>query len=253
MNLAVNARDAMPKGGQLIVETTNVDLQPGGSYSLPPGGYALLRVSDTGISMDEETRARIFEPFFTTKPMEKGTGLGLATVYGIVKQSGGHIWVHTTPGRGTSFEIYFPVAEASAQPHPEPRGRVTAPRGEETILVVEDEPALRQLIRTVLSTHGYTVLDAPDGTTAVRLGREHAGTIHLLLTDVILPGMNGLEIARELSGVRPDVRVLFISGYARDTALAQGSLPGTSFLHKPFSPDALVQKVHEVLRAGLDQ
>lgn len=249
MNLAVNARDAMPNGGELTLETLNInsELHSDGNH-VHAGAYVLLRVKDTGIGMDQETQAHAFEPFFTTKPLDKGTGLGLATVYGIVKQSGGQIELRSSPGQGTAFDIYFPVVESvSEAPVPQPP-RAAVSRGDQTILVVEDEPALRELICQVLSSNGYTVLDAPDGSSAVRLASTHGGSIHLVLSDIILPGKNGREVADELGRLRPSLRVLFISGYTHDTPVESYDLAGASLLQKPFSPTDLIQKVQAVLQ-----
>jgi CheY-like chemotaxis protein len=208
----------------------------------------MLTLSDTGVGMDVSTRARIFEPFFTTKEVGRGTGLGLASVYGIVKQSGGYIWVYSEPGRGTTFKIHLPrVDEAVAEP---PAARIASEtsRGSETILVVEDEDLVRELTREVLSAHGYTVLDAPHGPAALDVLDEHAGTIDLLLTDMVMPHMSGCELARRVLLRRPEIRVLYMSGYTGDTMAQQGVLKeGDSYLDKPFTLDALSRKVREVL------
>src|SRR5438046_1497274 len=251
VNLAVNARDAMPQGGRLTIQTDNVDadgtrgrLTPG----VPDGRHVLLQVSDSGIGMDDEIQAHLFEPFFTTKPRGKGTGLGLATVYGIVRQSGGHIAVDSAPGRGATFRISLPRADAPLDPTDRPTP-VTAPAaGSETILLVEDEHLVRLLARKVLERAGYRVLVAAGGAEALDLAERYAGPIHLLLTDVVMPGMNGRELIRRLAPLRPDLRVLYMSGYADEAVAQHGVLdPGTAFLQKPFTPGGLADKVRGVL------
>ena len=238
INLAVNARDAMPGGGRLTIAATGMEEVEG-----RPGRWVMLAVSDTGIGMDEQTKARIFEPFFTTKESGKGTGLGLATVYGIVKQAGGFIWVDSEPGRGTSFEVYLPrvdepVAPAITRPAPAEPGR-----GTETVLLVEDAPAVRLVTRQVLERYGYTVLEAPTGDMALRLAAKHHGPIHLLLTDVVMPGLSGRQLAGQLSQLRAEMKVLYVSGYA-DTVES-----GVAYLQKPFAPEALARRVRDVLDA----
>ena len=253
LNLAVNARDAMPKGGRLTLETANVEFDEGYATAHPPampGRYVLLAVSDTGIGMDEETKSRIFEPFFTTKPMGEGTGLGLATVYGIVKQSDGFIWVYTEPGRGTTFKIYLPRVDEETTAG----GAWTAPAeasgGTETILVAEDTEALGRMIRTTLEGRGYTVLLASDGEEALKLAREHTGPIHLLLTDVVMPKMGGGEMGKQLSALRPGIRVLYMSGYTDGVISQHGVLKeGVHLLQKPFTGRKLAQAVREALDA----
>jgi PAS domain S-box-containing protein len=259
MNLAVNARDAMPAGGQLIIETSNVELSGDGfgtpgSVEVRPGPYVMLAVSDTGIGMDAETQAHIFEPFFTTKDSEKGTGLGLATVYGIVKQSDGYIWVYSEPGQGTTFKIYLPRVDKVAQPRERALAAGPIPHGSGTILLVEDEAMVRNLVGRVLREHGYAVLEAARGEEGLRLGQEHPGPIHLLVTDVILTGINGRALAEQLAAVRPEMRVLYISGYTDSAVAHHGVLaPGTAFLPKPFLPDQLRRKVYETMnRSGED-
>src|SRR6266571_2591092 len=259
VNLVLNARDAMPQGGKLTIETANVELDPGyveTHEGARAGAYALLAVSDTGSGMDAETTAHLFEPFFTTKEVGKGTGLGLATVYGIVKQSEGYITAYSEPGHGTTFKIYLPRAAApgAASPTPPappaPQGKATA-GGSETILVVEDEEAVRSLSRRALEASGYTVLAAADGPDAVRRLERYGGPIHLVLTDVIMPGMNGRELAQRLVQRRPGLRVLYMSGYPGDAIVHRGALePGTAFLQKPFMPEDLARKVREVLDQG---
>src|SRR5215813_5072690 len=257
MNLAANSRDAMPTGGKLIVETSNVDLEDGhtGSHSkVPPGAYVLLTVSDTGVGMDTQTQARIFEPFFTTKPQGKGTGLGLATVYGIVRQSGGYIWVHSAPGMGTIFRIYLPRVADPVEPLA-PGPRLVVPKGgHQTILLVDDDLQLRRFVRTVLNNAGFTVLEAGNGEEAQRVAASHRGLIHLLLTDVVLPGTSGSEIAQRICGRRGETHLLYMSGYAGDTIINRGVLEsGICFLQKPFTPERLLEKVREVLHATVNQ
>jgi signal transduction histidine kinase/DNA-binding NarL/FixJ family response regulator len=253
MNLAVNARDAMPSGGKLTIETSNVTLDDDHARLHPPltaGNYVMLAISDTGAGMDFETQSRIFEPFFTTKGT-KGTGLGLSTVYGIVKQSGGYIWVYSEPGKGTTFKIYLPrVAEAIQNPVQAsvlPESFAGAP-GTETILLVEDEANLRYLARQFLEKQGYRVLDAADGALAMQIALAHEGTIHLLLTDVIMPGMNGRELAQRVLQLRPSVKVLYMSGYTENVIGQNGTLDaGVRLLQKPFTLRDLKAKVREVL------
>ncbi|HEX6907543.1 MAG TPA: PAS domain S-box protein [Terriglobales bacterium] len=251
MNLAVNARDAMPSGGKLIIETRNAELDENyqrAHASVKPGRYVMLAVSDTGCGMDAETQLRIFEPFFTTKEKGKGTGLGLSTVYGIVKQSGGYIFAYSEPGRGTTFKIYLPqVEEAVAQSVPERRARLGC-GGTESILLVEDEESVRELIAEALKGQGYNVLVAGNGQEALALAAPANCHIDLMVTDVVMPGMSGRELATHLAHSRPRLRVLFLSGYTEDAIVHHGVLdPGTAFLQKPFSLDALACKIREVL------
>ena len=252
VNLAVNARDAMPDGGKLTIETANVDLDEAFAQAhlgSVPGSYAMLAVTDTGTGMDAAVRAHLFEPFFTTKEVGKGTGLGLATVYGIVKQSGGYISVYSEPGRGTSFKIYLPRIATPADEPAGPQKGGPAP-GSETVLVVEDEPAVLTLSRRALEAQGYVVLAASDPLAALRVVERHGGTIHLLLTDVVMPGLSGRELADRLTAQRPGIRVLYMSGYPGDAVVQHGTLPsGSAFLQKPFSPDGLARKVRDVLDA----
>jgi len=253
LNLAVNARDAMPQGGRLTIETSNVMLDD--SYArlhapVQPGDYTMLVITDTGIGMDADTQSRIFEPFFTTKGT-KGTGLGLSTVYGIVKQSGGYIWVYSELGKGTSFKIYMPHVtpeEVAAVEKPAAPAVVPLETARETILVVEDEVNLRRLTRQFLDNQGYTVLEAADGAEAVQICVAHQGIIHLLLTDVIMPGMNGRELAHRVSEIRPNMKVLYMSGYTENAIGHNGTLDaGITLLQKPFTLHALKAKVREVL------
>jgi signal transduction histidine kinase/ActR/RegA family two-component response regulator len=252
MNLAVNARDAMPDGGVLTLETSNLEVGEGNRVAgLPPGSHVMLRVTDTGTGMDEATRARLFEPFFTTKGPAQGTGLGLAIVYGIVKQSGGHIWVDSEPGRYTSFRIYLPHTreEAASRGLPE-RGRKAA-RGSETILVVEDEQAVRAVARRMLEAYGYKVLEAGDGEAALRLSERHPGAIDLLFSDVVMPRMSGRPLAERLASLRPGVRTLYTSGYIDDAIVHHGVLErGVAYRQKPYSAESLARKVREVLDAA---
>ena len=250
MNLVVNARDAMPQGGKLTIELLNADLDEYYSLGHPevrPGPNVLLAVTDTGSGMDQATMARIFEPFFTTKG-EHGTGLGLATVHGIVKQSGGHVALYSEIGRGTSFKIYLPRIEAPVSPGQSPRGRAEMPHGSETVLLVEDEDGVRALSRHVLQSSGYTVLEAHDGIDAIRVAEQHTGRINLLLTDVVMPRMSGREVAEHLARIHSEMKVLFLSGYTDDAVVRHGILEAeVAFLQKPFSPTALATKVREVL------
>jgi two-component system, cell cycle sensor histidine kinase and response regulator CckA len=254
VNLAVNARDAMPQGGKLTLETRNIDLDS--SYTLEhslvkPGPYVQLTVSDSGIGMDAETQAHAFEPFFTTKPRGQGTGLGLAMVYGTVKQSGGFIWVYSEPGQGATFKIYLPRVDAPVESTAPPAPVERPPRGSETVLLAEDEPAVRAIAQQALERQGYTVLAAPSGAEALALAAQHGATIHLLVTDVVMPGMSGRDLADRLTAQRPGIRVLYISGYTDNAIVRHGMLePGLAYLQKPFRPDALVRKVREVLDQG---
>ncbi len=248
LNLAVNSRDALPHGGKLVIETSNVRLEGDttGFGGIPGGDYVMLGVSDNGTGMDAETRSHIFEPFFTTKEQGKGTGLGLATVYGIVRQSGGHVLVYSEPGAGTTFRVYLPQVSDAPPQHPVP---APAPRrGSETILVAEDEPAVRNLARRILEAQGYTVMSAADAEEALALSRAFQGSIHLLLTDVIMPGLSGPQLAHRIIQERSATRVLYMSGYTDAAIVHHGVLePGIWYLQKPFSPVGLAEKVREVL------
>jgi PAS domain S-box-containing protein len=252
MNLVVNARDALPDGGRILIETSNVDLDS--SYTrdhavVVPGPYVLLAVTDTGIGMTAETVAHIFEPFYTTKESGRGTGLGLSTVYGIVKQSGGYVWVYSEFGKGTTFKVYLPRVKDAVQAHPSPATFASATRkGHETILLVEDEPDVRELTQMVLSERGYTVIEAPTPADAERVAGSNGTEIHLLLTDVVMPGISGGELAKRLTERFPNLRVLYMSGYTHNLFAQDGTLEeGISFLQKPFTPQVLVEKVREAL------
>jgi len=250
MNLAVNARDAMPHGGKITIATSNVEIDETYAQlhaSIKPGSYVMMTVSDTGLGMDKETQSRIFEPFFSTKEIGKGTGLGLSTVFGIVKQSAGTIWVYSEPGHGTTFKIYFPrCGEAPVIIQPE----ISTPLrgGSETILLVEDAAPLRELTRRLLEDCGYTVLDSGDPAEAIRIAGEHKGLLPLMITDVVMPGFSGPVLAERLATTRPETRVLYTSGYVDDSAVQNDVLnPARAFLGKPFTRDDLVRKVRELL------
>ncbi len=251
MNLAVNARDAMPDGGRLTIATADAELdevQAGARPEARPGSYQVLVVADTGCGMDEATRAHVFEPFFTTKEVGKGTGLGLASVYGIVKQSGGFVEVESASGRGAAFTLYLPAAREAARPAEVPAAARDLPRGRETILLVEDEENVRALCRKVLQGSGYDVMEAGDGADALRVSAAHAGPVHILVTDVVMPHMNGRALFDRLATERPGLRVLFVSGYLDGDLLRHGVLrQGQAFLNKPFTPEELALKVREVL------
>jgi PAS domain S-box-containing protein len=252
LNLAINARDAMPRGGTLTIETRDVELDEAHAArhaTVEPGPHVMLTVSDTGVGMDETTRLRIFEPFFTTKEMGRGTGLGLSTVYGIVKQSRGSIWVYSEPGKGTSFKVYFPRIEAAARK--DRPARSPAPvRGTGTILVVEDDAAILRLAHRILGAAGYTVLTARNGGEALLLLERHVGPVDLMLTDVVMPEMGGPELAERLARSHPEMKVLFSSGYTDDTVLRHGVLASTAhFIAKPYSPAGLTHRVREVLES----
>jgi len=253
VNLAVNARDAMPQGGTLTIETANVTLDETYIAAQPvvgAGEYVMVAVSDTGTGMDEATKSRVFEPFFTTKERGKGTGLGLATVYGIVKQSGGYIWVYSEVGVGSTFKIYLPgVAGPVERETPAPPSSLSL-RGSETVLVVEDQDEVRGLIRKILESRGYHVLVAAAGAAALELAAAHSGDIDLLVSDVVMPGMSGPEVSRILSGARKRMRTLFLSGYTDESIVHRGMLdPAVAFLQKPFTAEGLAAKVRAVLDA----
>ena len=251
INLVVNARDAMPQGGRVIIETANTELDEHYSRSHPavrPGPYVMVAVSDTGLGMDPETQARIFEPFFTTKELGTGTGLGLATVYGIVKQNEGSIWVYSQVGKGTVFKIYFPRTDEPAQVAESDRRTVGPLRGSETILLAEDAEDLRELTHLLLEKNGYRVLVANSSEEVLALGENQYRTIDLLLTDVVMPMANGRELAERLKGRHPGMKVLYMSGYTTDTIVRHGVLePGIFFIEKPFSEEGLMRKLREVL------
>jgi two-component system cell cycle sensor histidine kinase/response regulator CckA len=253
MNLAVNARDAMPQGGKLTIEMANADLDVQYTrqhLAVPPGSYVMLAVSDTGCGMDAETQSHLFEPFFTTKDAGKGTGLGLSTVYGIITQSGGTIWVYSELGQGTTFKIYLPRVEAEAD-----RVDLYSPVADTltesaTILLVEDESMVRTLVWRILDQHGYTVLEAPRGADAIAIAEQHDGPIHVLLTDVVMPEMSGHALAEQLAALRPGIQVIYISGYTDGAIVRHGVLAADAiFLQKPFTPNDLVRKVCQVLDA----
>jgi signal transduction histidine kinase/ActR/RegA family two-component response regulator len=249
MNLAVNARDAMPDGGRLTVETADSEVDdnpPAGLARLAPGRYVRLAVSDTGVGIDPAIQARIFEPFFTTKPPAQGTGLGLSTVYGIVRQHGGHISVESASGRGTTFTIHLPRAQAMADLASTPDAGAAPARPWETILVVEDEAEVRTVAVEILRDAGYTVLEATDGLQALQLAARQRVPLHLLVTDVVMPSLNGWELAQRLTTMRPGLKVLFMTGYSEIT-LAQHERPAGHLLQKPFTPDSLLRKVREAL------
>jgi PAS domain S-box-containing protein len=251
MNLAVNARDAMPQGGRLRIETANVVLDEAFCREhppTPPGAYVMLALTDTGEGMDEHTRSRIFEPFFTTKERDKGTGLGLATVYGIVKQSGGYIWVDSEPGQGATFRVYLPRTGGPADAAQPPAAEIGPLEGRETVLLVEDDLVVRELASQILEIKGYTVLEAGDAGEARRICREHEGPIHLLLADVVMPQMGGRALCDLLVRDRPQMKVLFMSGYTDEAVMRHGVLrEGSPFLQKPFTPTDLARAVRGVL------
>jgi two-component system cell cycle sensor histidine kinase/response regulator CckA len=254
MNLAANARDAMPGGGTLTIETATVHVDE--SYIqrhsiVPVGEYVLLAVTDSGQGIATKHLPHIFEPFYTTKEAGKGTGLGLATVYGIVKQNNGFVWVYSEPGLGSTFKIYLPLVQSSRTEVRTTKPLELSPRGCETLLLVEDEASVRQASAQFLSRSGYTVLEANDGAEALRVSQQHRGPIHLMVTDVVMPKMAGPKLAALLANERPEMKVLFVSGYAEKTVLQHGNIDvTTAFLQKPFSLKMLARKVREVLEAS---
>ena len=257
MNLTINARDAMPMGGKITIETVNMDLDESylrehGIEELP-GSYVMLTVSDTGSGMDKKTQEHIFEPFYTTKGVGEGTGLGLSTVYGIVKQSNGFVWVYSEPGHGSTFKVYLPKAKGDVEVEEKKRASVSELGGSETVLIVEDDKSLRKLARTLLKQRGYTILEAENGEDALKVSKEHEGPIDLLITDVVMPQMSGKETAERLQPLYPHMKVIYMSGYTDNAIVRHGVLaPGLNFLEKPFSPEALARKVREVLDRGIE-
>ena len=251
MNLVVNAKDAMPYGGKIVIQTAEADPDSARrEHSLiQQGSYILLSITDTGLGMDKETQSRIFEPFFTTKEKGKGTGLGLSTVYGIVKQSGGYIFAHSEVGCGTTFRIYLPRV-ADPPEHTAHAKHAQAPKGgSETVLLVEDEESVRELVRETLRSKGYTVMEANDGVAGLKTAESYEGPIDILITDVVMPGMSGRELAQRVSASRPQIKVLYLSGYTEDAIIHEGAQePSAAFLQKPFTLHVLARKVRELLR-----
>ncbi len=254
LNLILNARDAMPDGGRITIATSNEEVDSTYSTAHPnlhSGSYVLLSVTDTGQGMDATTQARVFEPFFTTKESGKGTGLGLAAVYGIVEQSGGQVYVYSEVGVGTTFKVYLPRIDEKAEAGAKEKGSEPARHGTETVLLVEDEAALRELLRKTFESSGYTVLVARDGKEAVELAASHVGSIEAMVSDVIMPGLNGPKVAELLAATRPEMKVLFVSGYSDESIFRNGVLrPGTAFLSKPFSLGTVLRRLRELLEAG---
>jgi two-component system cell cycle sensor histidine kinase/response regulator CckA len=251
LNLVVNARDAMPKGGRLILATDNVDLHqalPGRPFSVPSGSYVVLTVSDTGIGMTPDVQGRLFEPFFTTKAAGIGTGLGLATVYGIVEQSGGHIWVNSESGKGSTFRVFLPRVQAAVEAAPAPAALPAPGRGHETLLLVEDDDSVRSFLSGYLKSKGYRVLEAPHGLAALDVHRQLANAVDLLVTDVVMPRMGGRELAEQLWRLQPSLKVLFLTGYSDDAGLSSATLKrGARLLLKPVAPDRLAADVRALL------
>ena len=254
LNLAGNARDAMPKGGRLTIRASNVELDESDRKRhapVVPGPYVMLAIEDTGCGMDLKTQRRIFDPFFTTKELGKGTGLGLATVYGIVKQTGGYIWVYSEVGHGTIFRVYLPRVGKAVQIAEREPSEVEELQGSETILVAEDSESLREMAQEYLESIGYTVLSAVSGEKALQWAKDFQGPIHLLLTDVVMPEMSGPELANQMASLRPGVRIIFTSGYTVDAVAGQGILdPNVAFIQKPYRPKALAKKIRQVLSGG---
>jgi CheY-like chemotaxis protein len=257
LNLAVNARDAMPKGGRLTITASNVELDESDKKRhepIVPGNYVRLTVEDTGCGMDAKTQLRIFDPFFTTKEVGKGTGLGLATVYGIVKQTGGYIWVYSEVDQGTAFKIYLPRIEGTLRPVEQQKtAELPVVKGCETILFAEDSESLREMATEYLQSVGYRVIPAASGKDALLRAKDFNGTIHLLLTDVVMPELNGPELAKEMVSIRPRIKVIFTSGYASEALANRGSLdPAVAFIQKPYRPKALARRIREILDAPVN-
>jgi len=252
MNLVVNAKDAMPEGGKLTLQSSDVTVRQNFSEHrfIQPGRYAVISVADTGHGMDKETQSRIFEPFFTTKEKGKGTGLGLSTVYGIVKQSSGYVFAQSEIGAGTTFYVYLPRVEESAEELSPAKAQQNEAGGCETVLLVEDEESVRELVHVTLVSRGYKVLQAENGEAGLRMAEACKESIDILITDVVMPGMGGRELAKKLLALRPSISVLYLSGYTEDAVVTQGAVgPATAFLQKPFTLQNLAKKVREVLRA----
>jgi two-component system, cell cycle sensor histidine kinase and response regulator CckA len=254
VNLLINARDALPDGGSVVLETAVIDLDADRAaqhVNMEAGRYAMLAISDNGVGMDEQTRSRVFEPFFTTKPAGRGTGLGLATVYGIVKQSGGNIWVYSEPGKGSTFKVYLPQTARAAKAAASPTDQREPHAGSETILLVEDEPSVRALAKQILETCGYDVLEASDGAEALLRFGDETVEIDLLVTDLVMPGMGGWELSELVRERCPRIKVLFTSGYTDDAVVRHGLIDeGQNFLQKPFTFDSLARKVRAVIDRG---
>jgi two-component system, cell cycle sensor histidine kinase and response regulator CckA len=252
LNLTVNARDAMPDGGKLLIETSNVELDEAYARTHPPlvaGRYVMLAVTDTGIGMNAATQAHIFEPFFTTKEKGKGTGLGLATVYGVVKQSGGFVWVYSEVGKGTTFKIYLPRVDEIAEAESEKKRNEELPCGSGTILLAEDEKEVREVAREFLDLAGYTVIEARDGAQALELAAQHAGKIDLLVTDMVMPGIGGRELATRLVALRPELKVIYMSGYTEYANFKNADFElHNVMLQKPFTRAALATAVQKILK-----
>jgi CheY-like chemotaxis protein len=256
MNLVVNARDAMPSGGRIQIRTANATLDAAFAREhagATPGRYIALAVADSGVGMKPEIVARIFEPFFTTKPVGKGTGLGLSTVYGIVKQNSGYVRVDSTPGAGTTFTIYWPEVDEPAEGFVRESAAVRTLTGTETVLLVEDEASVRELVRKILEKYGYRVLPASDGAEALDIEGRYTGSLDLLLTDIVMPGLNGPDLAQRLVRRRPSMKVIYMSGFAHHLAAGLGSISRrTSFIQKPFSAETLASALRECLEGGND-